>query len=169
MRLRSLHITSLMQPAVAALDDAATRAEWSLLAPLLSAQHAQVRVAMLAQQPVGHALVLLHPSDAWQVLWQTTTGASLQQAQALAAWLRHANSALLSDMYVAPGYRRLGIGQALLDDAIECATRAARAVLALQVAADNTAAQGLYARSGFVRSDNPVEDGLWFYLRRLSS
>jgi len=169
MKLRNLHITSLAQPAAAALDDAATRAEWSLLSPLLQSGHAMVRVAALAGHPVGQAMVLLRPSAEWQRLWQKTAVIPPAQVDMLATWLLQQDSALLSDMYVAPGYRRLGIGQALLDDAMACSHAAGRRQLALQVAADNPAAQRLYMRCGFVRIDNPIADGLWFYRRELSA
>ena len=169
MSLRNLQLQSLLQPAETALRDEPAQAEWSLLEPLLAAQQALLRVATLGGHPVGQALILLQPSPAWEALWRTTTQRSAPDVQALSTWLQQQQSGLLSEMYVRPGYRRLGIARTLLRDAVGQGRRAALRHLALHVAADNVAAQSLYQQHGFVRCANPVpDDPLWFYWAPLS-
>lgn len=169
MTLRNLQLESLLQPAETALRDEPAQAEWSLLAPILANGQALLRVAKLGQLPVGQALILLQPSPAWHTLWQATTSCPASGAQALSTWLQQMQSGLLSEMYVRPGYRRLGIARALLQDAVAQSRRAALRHLSLQVAADNVAAQSLYQQHGFARCANPVpDDPLWFYCAPLS-
>jgi ribosomal protein S18 acetylase RimI-like enzyme len=59
------------------------------------------------------------------------------------------STAHLVQLAVAPSYRRGGIAQRLLDEAIAAAGPAGATALSLLVAEDNTAARQLYARAGF--------------------
>lgn len=71
----------------------------------------------------------------------------LQASLALApAWL-------LSDLYVAIGVRRQGIGEALMNAARAHAEASGACGLQLETAKTNRAAQALYERLGYVRDD----------------
>ena len=59
--------------------------------------------------------------------------------------------ALLADLTVQPDHRRNGLARALMADLTEWAAERGASVMLLQVLADNTAAQALYASMGFRR------------------
>lgn len=75
--------------------------------------------------PVGFATVY------W--LWSTT---------------RASRVALMNDLYVDPGARRTGVGEALIDRCVDVARERGATVLEWQTAPDNTTAQSLYDRVG---------------------
>lgn len=58
---------------------------------------------------------------------------------------------ILNDLYVAAGARRLGIGKHLMDAARDHATRTGAIRLELTTEHNNTTAQALYERCGYVR------------------
>lgn len=58
---------------------------------------------------------------------------------------------LLSDLYVSPEQRRLGLGAALMNAARAHAERSGACGLQLETAHDNLAGQALYERLGYVR------------------
>jgi ribosomal protein S18 acetylase RimI-like enzyme len=59
--------------------------------------------------------------------------------------------AVMNDLFVAPGARRRGAGEALIDACLEVAREGAAALLQWQTAPDNRIAQALYDRVGGVR------------------
>jgi ribosomal protein S18 acetylase RimI-like enzyme len=58
---------------------------------------------------------------------------------------------LLNDLFVAPEWRRLGVGRTLLEHARAFAEESGAAGLMLETAVDNTPAQALYESLGWVR------------------
>jgi ribosomal protein S18 acetylase RimI-like enzyme len=70
---------------------------------------------------------------------------------------------VLNDLYVAPRYRKQGIGEALIKTATEFATNNGAAFLQLETAIDNHTAQRLYENIGF----NKQEADLSFFVYRL--
>ena len=77
----------------------------------------------------------------------------------------------ICNLAVAPAFRRMGVGSALLDALKTDAARRGLAVLMLEVRASNTAAQALYEKSGFERVGvrrgfyaNPREDAFLYNL-----
>ena len=65
-------------------------------------------------------------------------------------------SARLELLAVDPDHLGRGIGRALLDDAVEAASRRGYSVLELHVRSGNTAAQKLYSSAGFSAYGNPT-------------
>jgi ribosomal protein S18 acetylase RimI-like enzyme len=70
---------------------------------------------------------------------------------------------VLNDLYVAPGYRKQGIGEALIKTAREFAQEDGAAFLQLETAIDNYTAQRLYENIGF----NKLEPDSAYYTYRL--
>jgi ribosomal protein S18 acetylase RimI-like enzyme len=70
---------------------------------------------------------------------------------------------VLNDLYVTPGYRKQGIGEALIKTATEFATADGAAFLQLETAVDNHHAQRLYENIGF----NKQEPDSSFFTYRL--
>lgn len=64
---------------------------------------------------------------------------------------------LLNDLYVHGGQRGKGVGTRLLDGAKEMARKSGAKWLLLQTGSDNTTAQSVYEKNGWVREDD------WFY------
>lgn len=62
---------------------------------------------------------------------------------------RAADEAELLTLAVVPAWRRLGVGRRLLEDCLAALARAGVGRIFLEVAADNTAARGLYSAAGF--------------------
>ena len=58
---------------------------------------------------------------------------------------------ILNDLFIAPAYRRQGVGTALLEAAKQFATERMGRCLELATASDNSAAQLLYQRNGYIR------------------
>lgn len=58
---------------------------------------------------------------------------------------------VLNDLYVAPLVRRMGVGQALLNAALDHARQLGAVRLSLTTAVDNQSAQSLYESNGWVR------------------
>jgi [ribosomal protein S18]-alanine N-acetyltransferase len=86
---------------------------------------------------------------------------------AAASWLRGETAAELENLVVDQGYRRQGIGAALLGECGQWAARAGASILRLEVRASNAAALALYHRCGFSAAgvrrayySAPVEDAL---------
>jgi ribosomal protein S18 acetylase RimI-like enzyme len=69
------------------------------------------------------------------------------------ARLKDVGSFYLSALVVQPGYRRLGIGWRLLDEAHQRALRHGSPRLSVVVLEQNEAAMRLYRRAGFVEID----------------
>ncbi len=84
------------------------------------------------------------------------------------------DEAWVQTMAVSPAYQRHGLGDRLLRDLLGEAERRRQRVVSLEVAADNTAAQGLYARHGFTRTGvrrgyyQPSGTDAWVLTRRSS-
>ena len=62
----------------------------------------------------------------------------------------------LFGMWVDPGFRRTGVGRALVDAVMARARAAGKRRVVLHVVADNTGARGLYERAGFVATGRSV-------------
>ncbi|KZE65111.1 acetyltransferase [Paenibacillus jamilae] len=58
---------------------------------------------------------------------------------------------LLNDLYVAPQYRRNGVGQLLMDEAKQYAKLVRAKGIQLSTGVENQTAQSLYERNGYVR------------------
>jgi len=69
---------------------------------------------------------------------------------------------VLNDLYVAPQYRKQGIGEALIKTATEFATADGAAFLQLETAIDNYNAQRLYENIGF---NKQAPDDAYFVYR----
>ena len=69
------------------------------------------------------------------------------------ASLSLAPSWILNDLYVAPGARGRGVGEALMQAARDLAVATGAAELMLQTARSNATAQRLYEKLGWVRDD----------------
>lgn len=67
--------------------------------------------------------------------------------------LRLAPAWILHDLFVAPGVRRSGMGQALLDAVHTAAREAGACEVVLSTAHDNRAAQALYEAAGYQRDE----------------
>lgn len=85
------------------------------------------------------------------------------------------DEAWVQTMAVARSHQRQGLGQRLLSALLEEADRRGQRVVSLEVAADNGAAQRLYARNGFTRIAvrrgyyQPSGTDAWVMTRRVSS
>lgn len=86
---------------------------------------------------------------------------------AVASWLRGETAAELENLVVEQGYRRQGIGAALVADCRQWAAGQGASILRLEVRASNVAALALYHRCGFSTAgvrrayySAPVEDAL---------
>jgi ribosomal protein S18 acetylase RimI-like enzyme len=75
------------------------------------------------------------------------------QLYPLQASLALQSSWLLSDLYVAPSARRLGVGELLMNAAREHAQASGACGLQLETAKTNLAGQALYERLGYVRDE----------------
>jgi len=62
----------------------------------------------------------------------------------------------LFGMWVDPGFRRTGVGRALVDAVMARARAVGKRRVVLHVVADNTGARGLYERAGFVATGRSV-------------
>jgi len=62
----------------------------------------------------------------------------------------------LFGMWVDPGFRRMGVGRALVDAVVAQARTAGRRRVVLHVVGDNNAARALYEREGFVATGHSV-------------
>lgn len=88
---------------------------------------------------------------------------------AVASILRIDKLATLESIVIDPGFRRQGVGSALLVDAMRSAAGAGARLMVLEVRASNVAAIGLYLRQGFQQKGRrrayyfaPSEDALLF-------
>ena len=86
---------------------------------------------------------------------------------AVAGWLPGETAAELESLMVEQGYRRQGIGAALIADCRQWAARAGASTVRLEVRASNAGALALYHRCGFSTAGvrpayyaAPVEDAL---------
>lgn len=77
--------------------------------------------------------------------------------------LRTQKNWLLNDLFVVPAYRRRGVGEALIRQAMGFAQRDGAAVITLETAVTNETAQRLYAHIGFHRQ---VADGTFLAYER---
>jgi ribosomal protein S18 acetylase RimI-like enzyme len=60
---------------------------------------------------------------------------------------------ILNDLFVDPNARKKGIGEKLIQQTVELAKELGSHVIRLRTAKNNTVAQGLYHKMGFVRED----------------
>ena len=91
-------------------------------------------IAWNHEYPIGHVLLV----------WGGTIDEPVRT--------RLADCADLQDLFVAPEYRRLGVGARLLEKAEALATQRGFSRLGLGAALDNPGAQRLYQRSGYLDS-----------------
>lgn len=70
---------------------------------------------------------------------------------------------ILNDLYVEPGYRKQGIGEALIKTAMDFAKSDGATYVQLETALDNYAAQSLYEGIGFQKQEPDAE----FFLYRI--
>jgi ribosomal protein S18 acetylase RimI-like enzyme len=84
---------------------------------------------------------------------RTDTGEPLGFATIFWMWstTRAARIAVMNDLFVAAGARRLGVGEALIAACLELARERGAALLQWQTAPDNRIAQALYERVGGLR------------------
>ena len=107
------------------------------------------------------ALAKVH-AQAFEAPWSATDIAALLDAPGVMAWLVEAGAPVgmslvrivagegeVLTLGVAPAARRQGVGDALVAAAVVAATARGADSLFLEVAADNAAAQALYAKAGF--------------------
>ena len=73
--------------------------------------------------------------------------------------VRAAKNWLLNDLYVDAGYRKQGIGEALIKAAMDFARNDGATFVVLETAVDNYTAQSLYEAIGFVKQKS---DGSFF-------
>lgn len=71
--------------------------------------------------------------------------------------------AYLQELYVVPERRREGIGQALLEAAIETSRAAGAAWIELNTAESDRAARALYAKLGFTNEEGPDGATMLYY------
>jgi ribosomal protein S18 acetylase RimI-like enzyme len=64
---------------------------------------------------------------------------------------RASRIAVMNDLFTAPGARRRGVGEALINACLESARERGAALLQWQTATDNKTAQALYERVGGIR------------------
>lgn len=69
---------------------------------------------------------------------------------------------ILNDLYVDESYRKQGVGKMLLDAAKDFAIETKSKGLTLTTAIQNTVAQSLYEKYGFIRNDHFYEYFLFF-------
>ncbi len=99
------------------------------------------------------------PHDRWSVdqFWRELAGETrdylvAESDSAVIGYAGVATSAPESDLQtlaVDPNLRKVGVGAALLDAAVSCASRRGATSMILEVRADNAAAHNLYSQSGF--------------------
>jgi ribosomal protein S18 acetylase RimI-like enzyme len=113
------------------------------LAYLLEAEEAAILLG--GEGPHGIAVLRFRPS-----LWTETLDAYLQE------------------LYVVPGRRGEGLGQALLEAALELARSSGAGFIELGTSVDDTAARALYEKLGFTnREGSPDGPMMLFYERDL--
>jgi [ribosomal protein S18]-alanine N-acetyltransferase len=112
--------------------------------------------------------ILLAPADAavMRSSWVAVSEVRLV-GFAVASWLPGETAAEVENLVVAQGYRRQGIGTALIADCRRWAATAGASIVRLEVRASNAAALALYHRCGFSTAGvrrayyaAPVEDAL---------
>lgn len=136
----------------------------------------------LAGPDDAEALAAVH-AEAFDAPWSAREIAALLAGPGVMAWLVEgaepvgmslvrvvAGEGEVLTLGVAPAARRRGVGDALVAAAVVAATARGAASLFLEVAADNAAAQALYAKAGFVpagrragyyrRAEGPLADAL---------
>jgi GNAT superfamily N-acetyltransferase len=91
-------------------------------------------VQLLARDRDGDGDAFAFASVFW--MWSTTRGTRI---------------AVMNDLFVAPGARRQGAGEALIAACVEVAREGGASLLEWQTAPDNRIAQALYERVGGVR------------------
>jgi ribosomal protein S18 acetylase RimI-like enzyme len=127
---------------------------WDRLVKVLDAGDAVLRLAAVGGDTVGHALTFtrISPVVGEMILgWQG-------ERQDLPQRLIAGKGALVTDVLVREGYRRLGIGIDLVIDAGRVAKAAGCARLVLHVAPDNRGARKMYEKLGFHREVQPQDD-----------
>jgi ribosomal-protein-alanine N-acetyltransferase len=93
--------------------------------------------------------------------WTTTVIVRELRVVAARVLVPAAPISTLASLAVHPGWRRAGLGRALLRGAIERARRVGACWIALEVDAANSGAVGLYRREGFGTTRRFREEGIW--------
>jgi ribosomal protein S18 acetylase RimI-like enzyme len=104
----------------------------------------EMTVLLGGEGPAGLALLLFRPS-----VWTDRSEAYLQE------------------LYVVPAQRGRGIGQALLEAAIEASRAAGAAWIELNTSESDVAARALYAKLGFNNEEGPDGATMLYYEREL--
>lgn len=133
--------------------------------PLLPHQwqlHKQVRLAALAEAPYAFSTTLESAQARSDADWQSLTeryARSLdsvtyfafqgEQPCGMAACVRQEDQAEMFAVWVDPASRRMGVGRALIDYAIDWAASQGVTILKVGVFDDNQGARALYTAAGF--------------------
>jgi ribosomal protein S18 acetylase RimI-like enzyme len=133
-------------------------ADLDSLVPLFEAYREFYRVPLDGQAARRYLHDRLKRSESTVFLaWLDAAGASSRRAVGFTqlyptcASLRLAAAWVLYDLYVAAEARRLGVARQLMDRALEHARASGAAVVVLETAVDNRAAQALYESTGWKR------------------
>ena len=128
-----------------------------------------VRLAMLADAPEAFASTLEDESKHDEAAWRAVLAARMQvvardergEVLGTAGGVGDGPTLELIAMWVAPGARRHGVGEALVRRIIELGCTTASRQILLEVAEDNPAAERLYIRCGFSRTGatGPIRSG----------
>ena len=132
---------------------AASTDDLSDLQPLFNAYLDFYQVSKTPQQVRDFLGERLRRGDSYLLIARNERGASqgFVQLYPLLDSLELRPCWLLNDLYVAPAYRRYGVGEALLEAARAHAQATGACALQLDTAKSNAAAQSLYERLGYVR------------------
>ena len=126
-----------------------------------------IRMAMLQESPSAFGSTHDEAASFDEVLWrQRLTDnvvllARVGRAPAGAVMFSERGATVPGDsslfgMWVDPGFRRTGVGRALVDAVVAHARAAGKRRVVLHVVGDNTAAKSLYERQGFVATGHSV-------------
>ncbi len=111
-------------------------------------QLAEISARESGEGPQRVEATLLHLDDShWDALLALDDGEPVAAANVLAV----GDAGLIDDVYVAPTHRRRGIGLTMMSRAMEICARSLFKHVMLSVRPDNTPAQALYVRLGFVK------------------
>ena len=109
-------------------------------------QLAEISTAETGEGPQRVEAILAHLEDShWDALLALKDGQPVASAGVLAV----GDAGLIDDVYVAPAFRRQGIGRTMMSRALEICARSLFKHVMLSVLPENVAAQALYQHLGF--------------------
>ncbi len=130
----------------------ATIADLDLLAPLFDAyRQFYKQPSDLAATRAFLALRFEHQQSLIFIAFEAKRALGFTQLYPSFSSTRLTRMFVLNDLYVSPPARGLGTGKALLDAACSYGRQVGARQLSLRTATDNTTAQALYERAGWVR------------------